>query len=181
MSIILSNSENQRYDIQIFHRSEEEKSVEHKFQQIYIVPVNKILWEQNKAHFYWKSICFLQFVLCEQQGEKWWKVADTYTESTQYSVRDVIFHSLYTRRNWRCLFESRNSRQVWLKMYLRYFINFRTLNSFSIIAELKHTLSHKCAIFSTSRLFHCLLRSARTGSTRYQNTLSNKIGSARSS
>ena len=56
-------------------------------------------------------------------------------------------------------------------------INYRTLNSSSKIAELKHSLMHKCTTFSASRLFHCFLMSARSGSTRYHNALPNKINS----
>ena len=33
-------------------------------------------------------------------------------------------------------------------------INYRTLNPFSKIAELKHNVMHKCSTFSASRLFH---------------------------
>ena len=54
-------------------------------------------------------------------------------------------------------------------------INYRTLNSSSNSAELKHTLMHKCTNFSASRLFHRFLMSARSGSTRRHNTLSNEI------
>ena len=55
-------------------------------------------------------------------------------------------------------------------------MNYRTLNSTSKIAELKHTFMHKCTIYSTSRLFHLFLMSAPSGSTRYHNALSNTIG-----
>ena len=60
-------------------------------------------------------------------------------------------------------------------------INYRTLNSSSNSAELKHTLMHKCTNFSASRLFHRFLMSARSGSTRRHNTLSNEISLARTS
>ena len=60
-------------------------------------------------------------------------------------------------------------------------IKYRTLNSSSKIAELKHTLIHKCTIYSSSRLFHQFLMSARSGSTRYHNVLSNEISSYRTS
>ena len=56
-------------------------------------------------------------------------------------------------------------------------IKYQTLNSSSKIAELKHTLMHKCTTFSASRLFHRVLMSARSGSTRYHNALPNKISS----
>ena len=54
-------------------------------------------------------------------------------------------------------------------------INYRALNSSSKIAELKFTLMHKCTTLSASRFFHRFLMSARSGSTRYHNALSNKI------
>ena len=60
-------------------------------------------------------------------------------------------------------------------------INYRYLNSSSKIAEIKHTLMHKCAKISTSRLFHHFLMSARSGSTRYHNALPNKINTDRTS
>ena len=56
-------------------------------------------------------------------------------------------------------------------------LNYRSLNSCSKIAELKHTFMHKSTIYSTSRLFHHFLMSARSGSTRYHNALSNKSAS----
>ena len=56
-------------------------------------------------------------------------------------------------------------------------INYPTPNSSSKIAELKHTLMHKCTTFSASRLFHRFLMSARSGSTRYDTALPNKINS----
>ena len=56
-------------------------------------------------------------------------------------------------------------------------IKYQTLNSSSKIAELKHTLMHKCTTSSTSRLFHRFLMSAWSGSTRYHNALPNKISS----
>ena len=56
-------------------------------------------------------------------------------------------------------------------------IYYRTLNSSSKFAELKRTLVHKCISFSTFRLFQHFLMSARCGSTRYYNTLTNKISS----
>ena len=58
-------------------------------------------------------------------------------------------------------------------------MNYRTLNSSSKIAELKHTLMHKCTIYSTSRLFHHFLLSARSDSTRYHIALLNEINSER--
>ena len=36
---------------------------------------------------------------------------------------------------------------------------------------------HKCTIYSTSKEFHHFLMSARSGSTRYHNAMSNEIGS----
>ena len=54
-------------------------------------------------------------------------------------------------------------------------INYRTLNYSSKNAELKHTLLHKSTTFSASRLFHSFLMSARSGSTRYHNSLPNKM------
>ena len=56
-------------------------------------------------------------------------------------------------------------------------INYRTLNSSSKIAELKHTLMHKCMTFSASRLCHRFLISAWSGSTRYHNALPKKVSS----
>ena len=60
-------------------------------------------------------------------------------------------------------------------------INYPTPYSSSKIAELKHTLMHKCTTFSASRLFHRFLMSARSGSTRYHTALPNKINSNRTS
>ena len=56
-------------------------------------------------------------------------------------------------------------------------IKYRTQNSPSKLAELKHTLMHKCTYFSASRLVHRLLVSPRSGTTRYHNALPNKISS----
>ena len=58
-------------------------------------------------------------------------------------------------------------------------INYRTLNSYSIIAELKHTLMHKCTSFSASMRFHRFLMFARFAFTGYHKTVSNKISSDR--
>ena len=60
-------------------------------------------------------------------------------------------------------------------------INYRTMNSSSKIAELKHNLMHKCTTFLASRLFHRFSMSALSGSTPYHNALSNKISSERTS
>ena len=60
-------------------------------------------------------------------------------------------------------------------------INYRSLNSCSKIAKLKHILMRKCTAFSVSRLFHRCLLSALPGSTRYHNSLPNKISSYRTS
>ena len=40
---------------------------------------------------------------------------------------------------------------------------------------------HKCTTYSASRLFHLFLKSARSGSTRYQNAMLNNISSDRTS
>ena len=56
-------------------------------------------------------------------------------------------------------------------------MKYQTLNPSSKIAELKHTLVHKRTIYSTSRLFRHFSMSARSGSTRYHNALSNEISS----
>ena len=76
--------------------------------------------------------------------------------------------NLDTYQNWQCLIKNRVSRLVWLKTNLK-------CRVVPKIAELKHTLTHKCTTFSTSRLFHHFLMSARSGSTRYHNALTNKI------
>ena len=66
---------------------------------------------------------------------------------------------------------------MWLKTYLKYPLNSWKHNSFSILVEIKHTLMDKYTIFSAARLTHRLVFFARTGSTRYQKTMWNKIGS----
>ena len=63
--------------------------------------------------------------------------------------------------------ENRISRDVWLKTYLRFSINYRTLNSSSKIAELINGLILKYTTFSASSLFHRFLLSARSGSKCY--------------
>ena len=60
-------------------------------------------------------------------------------------------------------------------------MNYQTLHSSSKIAELNHTLMHKCTIYSTSRLLHHFLMSAGSGSTICHKALSNEIGSERTS
>ena len=70
---------------------------------------------------------------------------------------------------------------MWLKIYLRFPIRYRTSNSSAKTTELKHALKHNCTIFSASCLFHRFLLSARSGSTRYYNTSSNTISSHRAS
>ena len=54
--------------------------------------------------------------------------------------------------------------------------HYRTLNSSSKFAELKHILMHKWTT-SVLRLVHRFFLSARSGSTRYHNALPNKISS----
>ena len=54
--------------------------------------------------------------------------------------------------------------------------NYRKLNSFSKIAELKHALMRNCTTFSVSRLFYRFF-TARSGSTRFYKALPNKISS----
>ena len=92
-------------------------------------------------------------------------------------MRDVTYRFLDTWQNWRCLIENRFSRLMWLRAYLGGALNYLTLKSTSNIAKLKHTLIHKCLSFSASRLFHHFIMSARSGSTRYLITLSNKVSS----
>ena len=60
-------------------------------------------------------------------------------------------------------------------------IQYRTLNSSSKFAELKHILMHKCTTFSASRRVHRFLMSARVGSTRYHIALPSKFSSDRTS
>ena len=116
--------------------------------------------------------------LCEQHGEEErWKQIDTYTASTRYWLQDVTYHTLDTYQNWQCLMESQISRRVLLKIYPRCPIKYRTLNSSSNIAKLKHNLMNKFTKFSASRLIHRFKMSARCGSTRSHNTLSNEISS----
>ena len=76
--------------------------------------------------------------LCGQQEEERWKEAGTYTASTRYWLRNVIYQNVETYQNGQCLIENRISisRQVMLKTYLRWshklpnpkliFINCRT-------------------------------------------------------
>ena len=66
--------------------------------------------------------------------------------------------------------ENRISRHVWLKT------NFKC-RVVPKIAALKHTLVHECTTFSVLWLFHRFLMSARSGSTRYNNALPNKVSS----
>ena len=112
--------------------------------------------------------------LCEQQEGEWLKEADTYTASTRNWLRDVTYHNLDTYQNWQCLTENRISRHVWLKTYLK-------CRVVPKIAELKHTLMHKCTTISVSRLSHRFWMSARSGSTGYHNALPNKINPDRTS
>ena len=60
-------------------------------------------------------------------------------------------------------------------------INYRTQNSSSETAESKHFLMHRCTSFPASRLFQRFSMSARSGSLRYHNALSNTISSDRTS
>ena len=58
--------------------------------------------------------------LCGQQEEERWKEAGTYTASTRYWLRNVIYQNLETYQNGQCLIENRISRHVMLKTYLRW-------------------------------------------------------------
>ena len=73
------------------------------------------------------------------------------------------------------LIQNRISKRVWLKTNIRHPKIPQSCNSSSYTADLKHILMHKCTTFSTSRLIQRFLLSARTGSTRYQKTLSKKV------
>ena len=120
--------------------------------------------------------------LCEQRRkEERRNEAGNYTASNRHWLRDVFYHTLDIHQSWRCSIENRTSRHVWFRTYLRFPIQYRTLNSFALIAELKHTLMHKCGAFSASKFFHLFLMSAGFASTRYHRTLSNKITSNRTS
>ena len=57
---------------------------------------------------------------CGQQEEERWKEAGTYTASTPYWLRNVIYQNLETCQNGQCLIENRISRHVILKTYLRW-------------------------------------------------------------
>ena len=74
--------------------------------------------------------------------------------------------------------ENRISRHGGSKHNLGGPINYRTLNSSSKIAELKHSLMHLCTFFLASRLFHRFSMSARSC---YHNALAFKISSDRTS
>ena len=118
--------------------------------------------------------------LCEQQEERW-KEADTYTASTRFWLRDVIYHSLdiYQKDDAESKIDFQD--MCGSKHTLGGPINCRAQNSSSKIAELKHNLMHMCTTSSASRLFHQFLMSARSGSTPYHNALSNNISSDRTS
>ena len=119
-----------------------------------------------------RSLSIFSIVVCEQQGEeKRWNKADTYTASTQWWLRDVIYHSLDTYQSWRCLIENPISRLVWLKKYLRFPVIYRLLKLSSKSEELQLALMHKCTTFSASSQFH---RFQWSGSTRYYNTLAKR-------
>ena len=60
---------------------------------------------------------------------------------------------------------------MWFNTCLACPLGYRKDNLSSFFAELKHTMMRKCTTFSSSGLFHRVLRSARTGSTRHQKTL----------
>ena len=57
---------------------------------------------------------------CGQQKEERWKEAGTYTASTRYWLRNVIYQNLETYQNGQCLIENPISRHVMLKTYLRW-------------------------------------------------------------
>ena len=119
--------------------------------------------------------------LCEEQEEGRWKDVDTFTASIRYWQQDIASHSLDTYQNLQCLIESQIPRHKWPKTYLGCPIIYRTPNSSSKNAKLKQTLMKMCTTFSTTTFFHRFLMSGRTGSTRYQNRLSNRINSDRTS
>ena len=58
--------------------------------------------------------------LSGQQKEERWKEAGTYTASTRYWLRNVIYQNLESYQNGQCLIENRISRHVMLKTYLRW-------------------------------------------------------------
>ena len=70
---------------------------------------------------------------------------------------------------------------VWRRTDLRCPLFSRTHNTSSNIADSKHTLIHKCRTNSILMYIHRLSLSALSGSTRYQNTLSNRNRSDRTS
>ena len=60
------------------------------------------------------SSIFSFFLVWATRGTTW-EEADTYTASTPYCLRDIIYHSLDTYQNWQFLIEKRISRYLWLK------------------------------------------------------------------
>ena len=153
-----------------FHRSFGQDTVEYKDSRSAVF-LRIHLCENKKTALYLEFYPFSPKFLCEQQEEERLKEADTYTASYRYWLRDVTYHNIDTYQNWQCLIENRISRHVWLKTYLK-------CRVVPKVAELKHTLMHKCTTFTAaSRLFHRFLLSARSGSTHYHNALPNKTNS----
>ena len=113
--------------------------------------------------------------LCEQQEDRW-NEADTYTASSRFWLRDVTTVLALIKTDDA---ESKIDFQDMCgsKHTLGGPIDYRALNSSSKIAELKHNLRHMCTTFSASRRFRHFLLYARSGSTSYQNALSNNISS----
>ena len=78
------------------------------------------LCEKKRKHSLVRFYQFSTMFLCEQQEEERWKEADTYTESIQFWLRDVTYHSFDTHQNRRCRIENHFSRHVRLKTYHRW-------------------------------------------------------------
>ena len=101
-----------------FNRRYGQNSVEHKMQQISSVCQNTALWKQKESALQLEFYPFSPMILCGQHEEERWKEAGTYTASTRYWLRNVIYQNLETYQNGQCLIENRISRHVMLKTYI---------------------------------------------------------------
>ena len=116
--------------------------------------------------------------LFELQEEQRCKEADTYTASTRFCLWDVTYHNFDTYENWRYLIDNRFSRHVWLETYLRW--SHKLPNPKLIVKKCKIITYFDAKVYdllSLKDISLFFLMSARSGSTGYHNSLSNKISS----
>ena len=150
--------------------------MEHEIYQTNSVSQKTPLWKQKEKQFKWSVMQFLQsFCVSNKENKKSCHVNRLYPILGAWSCLPQSWHQS------EMTFENQIWRHAWLKTYLSCHIISLILYSSSFVSKFKRTLKHRCTTLSTSSLIQRFLLPARTGSTHYHKTLSNKTGSDRTS